>query len=346
MNSPYRRFYLQHRDGIERPSAWRGRRYWVVARSLCAFRVFRLPEAERSNLKDFAALKVREWAPYEEVGFHLHLTQDTARIWAWDAARVRDGMLAMGITPGRLTVIPETAVHERAGDGVHLLACLDGFEGQVWSQGELKAGRWWAERPNPEQWLEFQRAAGLVTPSLDNALNAVQPLWRARAWTNSGSSWGFGIERRGREVAIAVAGLLLTGYCYLGGSLARDAWLLSQVEDRVQSAEQRSAPAAADRERALANLKFLNDFAKLSAYPSQLELLARVAEKLPANGARIIAWSYQNGDLQFTVFSPASSIDVLFYVKTYSTVERFTDVTADRAEGNRSIRVKARVVKS
>lgn len=346
MNFPYRRFFLQHRDGIERPSAWRGRRYWIVARSLCAFRVFRLPEAERSNLRDFAALKVREWAPYEEVGFHLHLTQDAARIWAWDAARVRGGMLAMGIKPGRFTVIPETAVHERAEDGVHLFACLDGVEGQVWSQGELKAGRWWAERPNPEQWLEFQRAAGVAAPSLDDAPSAVQPLWRVRAWTNSGSSWGLGVERRGREVAIAVAGLLLTGYCYLGGSLGHDAWSLSQVEDRVRSAEQQSAPAVADRESALTNLKFLNDFGKLNVYPSQLELFARVAEKLPANGARIIAWSYQNGDLQFTIFSPVSSIDVLFYVKTYSAVERFTDVTADRAEGNRSIRVKARVSKS
>jgi hypothetical protein len=346
MNSPYRRFFLQHRDGIERPAAWRGRRYWVVARSLCAFRVFRLPDAERSSLKDFAALKVREWAPYVEVGFHLHLTRDAARIWVWDAARVRDGMLAMGIKPGRFAVLPETAFQERAADGVHLFACLEGFEGQVWSAGELKAGRWWAEIPNPEQWLEFQRAAGVVTYSLNDAPTVVQPIWRARAWTNSGGSWGLGVERRGREVVIAVAGLLLAGYCYLGGSLAHDAWLSSELDDRLRSAEQRSTPAIADRERALTNLKFLDDSAKLSVYPSQLELFAHVAEKLPANGARIIAWSYQNGDLQFTIFSPASSVDVLFYVKTYSSVERFTDVTADRAEGNRSIRVKARVLKS
>jgi len=169
MNFPYQRFFLQHRDGIERPSAWRGRRYWVVARSLCAFRVFRLPDAERSSLRDFAALKVREWAPYEEVGFHLHLTRDAARVWVWDGARVRDGMLAMGIKPGRFAVLPETAVQERAADGVHLFACLEGFEGQMWSEGELKAGRWWAEMPNPEQWLEFQRAAGVVTRSLDDA---------------------------------------------------------------------------------------------------------------------------------------------------------------------------------
>jgi hypothetical protein len=74
-------------------------------------------------------------------------------------------------------------------------------------------------------------------------------------------------------------------------------------------------------------------------------LLARVAEKLPSNGAQIAAWSYQQGDLQFTVFSPASSLDILFYVKTYSAVEGFADVTADRAQSDRALRIKLHVAR-
>jgi hypothetical protein len=345
MNSPYPRFFLQHRDGIERPATWRGRRYWIVARSLCAFRVFRLPNAERGSLKDFAALQVREWTPHTKVGFHLHLTQDAARVWVWDAARVRDGMLAMGIKPGRIAVLPETAVQARAADGVHMFACLEGYEGQLWSQGELKAGRWWPEMPSRVQWRDFQRAAGVVAPQHPDPPNAENPIWRGRPWTSSGGGWGRGVER-GREAVLAGAVLLLAGYAYLGGSAVHDAWSLAELDGRLQIAEHRSAPAVADRERALANLQFLSDFGKLNPYPSQLELFARVAEKLPANGARIIAWSYQNGELQFTIFSPASPPDILFYVKTYSSVERFTDVSADRAEGNRSVRVKVRLAKS
>jgi hypothetical protein len=37
---------------------------------------------------------------------------------------------------------------------------------------------------------------------------------------------------------------------------------------------------------------------------------------------------------------------MLFYVKTYSPVEGFTDVTADRAEGDRNLRMKLRLAKS
>ena len=345
MNSPYRRFFLQVRDGTERPANWGGRRYWVIARSLCAFRVFRLPDAERGGLKDFASLKVREWAPYEEVGFHLHLTRGAAQIWVWDAARVRDGMFAAGVQPGRLTVLPETAVQERGADGMRLLACLEGFEGQLWSERELKASRWWAALPGPEQWREFQRAAGRA-PSGPEVPAAEQPVWRSRPWTNSGGAWGRAAPGRSREAVIAGAALLLAGYAYVGGSVAHKAWSVAQLDYQIQRAEHAAAPAVADRERALANLKFLDEFARLSPYPAQLELFARIAEKLPSNGARIIAWSYQNGDLQFTIFSPNSPPDILFYVKTYSAVERLADVTADRAEGNRSIRVKARVAKS
>jgi hypothetical protein len=344
MNSPSPRFFLQLRDGTERPAGWGGRRYWVVARSLCAFRVFRLPDAERGGLKDFASLKVREWAPYEEVGFHLHLTGDAARIWVWDAARVRDGMFAAGVQPGRLAALPETAIQQPAEDGVRLLACLEGFEGQLWSERELKASRWWASPPRPEQWRDFQRAAG--RPPADPSVPDIeQPIWRVRPWTNSGGAWGLAATARSRDALVAGAALLLAGYAYLGGSVAHKTWSLARLDEQIKQTELSAAPVAADREQALANLKFLDEFAKLSRYPAQLELFARIAEKLPSNGARIIAWSYQNGDLQFTIFSPNSPPDILFYVKTYSAVDRLADVTADRAEGNRSIRIKGRVAK-
>ena len=114
---------------------------------------------------------------------------------------------------------------------------------------------------------------------------------------------------------------------------------MSAVEKRLRIAEQRSEPIIAERSRALANREFLDNFAKLNPYPSQFALFARVAEKLPANGSRLTAWSYQDGDLQFTILSPATP-DVLFYVKTYSSVEGFTEVAADRADSERGLRIK------
>ena len=344
MISPYPSFFLQYRNRIERPARWRGRRYWVISRALSSFRLFRLPNTGQTDLKDFAGIKAREWAPYAEVGYHVHLTRDAARIWAWDAARTRDGTLAMGVKPGRVALIPEEALQAQASDGLRLVVCLDGVAGQFWSEGELEASRWWAEMPSREQWLDFRRASGLVIESLADAPPAEQPVWCGRPWTNSGEGLGFAIERRGREAVIAGAGVLLAAFGYLGGSLAHDAMSLSGIEERLRVAERRSVPIVAERTRALANLEFLGSFEKLSPYPSQLAVFARVAEKLPGNGSHITAWSYQDGDLQFTIVSPVAP-DILFYVKTFSSVDGFTGVTADRADSDRSLRIKLRLAR-
>jgi hypothetical protein len=344
MNFPFHSWYLQYRDRTERPTTWRGRRYWVVSRTLCGFRVFRLPGTSRADLKGFAAIKAREWAPYAEVGYHAHLTRDAALIWVWDAGRVRDAMLATGLKPGRVAALPEAALRPRASDGLHLVTCLEGVEGQLWSHGELQASRWWAEMPSLEQWLEFQRASGLAVDALADSPPAESPPWRRRPWTNSGGVAGVGMDRRAREVFVAGAGLLLAAYGYLGGSLVHDAMSMSAVEKRLRVAEQRSAPIIAERSRALANREFLDNFSKLDLYPSQFALFARVAEKLPANGSRLTAWSYQDGDLQFAILSPATA-DVLFYVKAYSSVEGFTEVAADRADSERGLRIKLRLAR-
>ncbi len=246
MNFPLRSCYLQYRDRTERPTMWRGRRHWVVSRALCGFRVFRLPGTSRTDLKGFAAIKAREWAPYAEVGYHAHLTRDAALIWVWDAGRVRDAMLASGVKPGRVAALPEVALQARASDGLHLVTCLEGVEGQLWLRGELQASRWWPEMPALEQWLEFRRASGLASDGTDSP-PAESPPWRNRPWTNSGGGSGVGMERRARQAFVAGAGLLLAAYGYLSGSLAHDAISMSAVEKRLRIAEQRSAPIIAER---------------------------------------------------------------------------------------------------
>ena len=267
------------------------------------------------------------------------------RSWTWDAARVREAISAAGIRPARVTVLPETAVEARAADGLRLVECLEGVEGQSWAGGELKASRWWAEPPSRQQWLEFQRASGEAVEMLGDPPTPEPAVWRGRPWTNSGEGLAFGIERRGREVLIAGAGVLVAAYAYVGGSLAHNAAALSAAEDRLHSAEERSGPVVRDRKNALWNQEFLAGFAKLNPYPSQLALFARVAAQLPKNGARLTAWSYQEGELQFTITSPVAP-DIPFYVKTYSAVPGFTDVTADRADSDKSLRIKLRLARS
>src|SRR5260370_4399122 len=214
-------FFRQYRDRTERAATWRGRRYWAVSPAICGCLQFRPANDGRNELRDAAALKAREWAPYAETGYHLHLTGEAARIGVWDAARVRDAMEALGVRPGRIAVVREPALEARGEDGLHLVGCLEGVEGQFWAEGELKASRWWAEAPTPDQWLEFVRATGMVVHALPEVPLPEQPVWGSRAWSNSGA--GLELERRGREAAWAGAALVLAAYAYLGGSLVGDA---------------------------------------------------------------------------------------------------------------------------
>jgi hypothetical protein len=341
--SRYPKHFLQRRNGVERPLGWRARRYWVVSRSLCRFRRFPLANVGRSDLKEAAGLKARAWAPYPALGCHLHLTPEAAGIWIWDAARVDSAMQEAGIKPGRLVAVPETAVQTPAEDGLHLIQCTEGFEGQFWLHGDLRASRWWPESPSAEQWTDFQRSAGIVPPAAGSVPVAEQPVPCARPWTNTGRR--FELEQRARQAVIAGAAVLLAAYGYFGGSLYRDWQDLRDAEQKLAIVQQQSAPVMADREAALDNLEIINAFATLDPYPAQLTLFARVAGKLPANGAQLTNWSYRQGELQFTIFSPTSPPDVLFYVKNYSLIDGFADVTADRAVLDRSLRVKLRVAK-
>ena len=334
--------YLQHRDRVEPPSIWRGRRYWVLSRALCAFRVFRAPAAARSNLRSFAGIKAREWAPFADAGFLAHLTGDTVAIWTWDAVRVRDAMLGVEVMPGRMTVLPETALQVRGADGLRIVRCVEGFEGQCWSDGELRASRWWAEMPSAQSWTEFQRTSRATPEQFRDLPAAQEPVWRRRPWTNSGEGLGSTIERRHRELVTAGAVVLVVAYGYLGGGVARDAVALSDLENRVRSLEAEKAPVVDDRVRAIQNREFLAGFQKLIPYPPQFELFARVAAHLPKE-SRITGWSYEDGSLQFTI-AASTQPDLLFYVKNYAAVTGFTDVTADRAEGERTLRVKLRIL--
>ena len=60
------------------------------------------------------------------------------------------------------TVIPETVLRTlQITDTVLLIQCLDGVEGQIWQNNLLVGSRWWAQIPEPKEWINFQRIYSL-----------------------------------------------------------------------------------------------------------------------------------------------------------------------------------------
>src|SRR5438876_3223281 len=129
--SPPPRLFFETPTGVEEPPPGRGRRYWIVARSLCRFfKVPLLAGASRGRQLDALTLEVKRLSPFDNTGWHLHLGDDFALIWLWDQSATRDAAAAVGIDVARLRVMPEPAMQSPGDEGLRLVETLHGVEGQ------------------------------------------------------------------------------------------------------------------------------------------------------------------------------------------------------------------------
>lgn len=95
---------------------------------------------------DARALKAVDLAkatrtPFVNPAYYLDWGANSVGVWSWPAELTDrlDGF------EGRAA--PETVLHGH-GEGARLVQCLDGFEGQIFENGELAASRWWPHQPD------------------------------------------------------------------------------------------------------------------------------------------------------------------------------------------------------
>ena len=139
--APRPRLYLQRAGEVEEPLVRRGRRHWAVSRRLCRF--FKIPLlADASTARQLEALnlQIERLSPFAETGSHFHFGANSINLWLWDAQTVSDAANAIGVDLRRVSVLPESAL-QPIGDGVRVIECLDGVEGQCWEQGRSEERR-------------------------------------------------------------------------------------------------------------------------------------------------------------------------------------------------------------
>jgi hypothetical protein len=327
------RRYWQRSDGVTPPDSGRGRREWILGRSLCHYSSFVLP-AGLSQVKREAALrlKVLEWSPFQDPGMLVDWHADRAGVWVWDRQAIDDAIRAAGETPRRIRVLPDSTIVEPATDGVRLVAGLEGLEGQVWRNETLIASRWWPSSPNGSEWLRFQRAASVHGEEIRAQPPApVTPEVRAVPWVRSA---GLGLARIYEigpvRLAAAAGTVLLLPILYHGATLAKVVGAAGRAEAELVRAREDAAPVAIARGAALADLDCVD------------ALLARVGGQLPANGTALGDWTFQNGDLRFTLTNQAP-LDASFFVRLFEASHLFERVTAEPSGDGRLLTVVAKV---
>jgi hypothetical protein len=317
-----------------------------VSRGLCRFFRVALPSgASRASQLGSVELEIKRLSPFGETGSHIHLTDGFASVWLWDQHAAELAGAAAGLDVSKLRILPETAFRETASEGPRLVEGLDGFEGQYWSGGGLSASRWWPRLPDEPAWGLFARGASVsIDPAGLSTPPPIRSAWLARPWTRTHGLRSLAPARLDMKTAAAAIGLLfVAGYGYEGARYlhwrANAASLERQIDTRATAIE----PILAARDQALANQSAIRALAGLSRFPSQLTLMARVAEILPRGSAQLDDWLYDGGQLELAVASN-QPLNVIDLVRSFEGSGYFSDVVADRAGINNTLRLRAGVV--
>jgi hypothetical protein len=342
---PAARVYVETRNGTVEPMGGRGRRIWVVSRSLCRFySVALLPGAPRAGQLEALALEIKRFSPFDETGSHFHLGVGFAGIWLWDARATRTAADAVGLDISKLRVLPEPALVAPGDDEVRLVASADGVEAQRWSGRSLTASRWWADLPDDRSWLLFQRGASV--PPDQVLLSVPSPIrmpWLQTAWTSTRGTPSFDLSQIDLRMAVAAtAAFIIVAYGYVGAEWLHAAVSAGAVANEVAERAQAIEPILTARTRALENLSAIRTLRGLERFPSQLALMAAVAEALPHDKTKLTAWTFDRGQLEIDIAAP-KPLDVVELVRSLERLDHFKSVAAERTGSGNTLRLRVAI---
>ena len=259
----------------------------MLARSLCRFRHFTKPTAAQGQYRAILRNQLLAWAPFDDSDFCVVLRGGSAMVWAWDAARVRLQLAAVGVT-APAALVPEALCSEPAArDGTVLVGALEGVEGQCWQRGDLVTSRWWPQVPEAEEWRRWCGSLPADCGAAEAELQPpISPKWRRRPWAEGvGHDALLSTSSPLERVAVGAA---LVGLAGISAALGHQALqvhgqrhALAAERDRLTASV---APALAARDRANSLAASATLLASQLSAVQPLEVLNHLAERLPTRG--------------------------------------------------------------
>lgn len=302
----------------------------MLARPLYRFAAFDLGKVPGPQRGKALQLQVQDWAPFRNAGLYVIWQGAQALVWAWRTEAVATAMAAEGVDRERIEALPETVLQPRpAVDGSRLVACLEGFEGQVWNGGVLLASRWWPTEPDATQWRVFERDAGLQPDDQGAAALAVQSVGLAsEPWQRSQSlDQGASTASRRERWAVQGAAVALAAMTFwYGAQLVK----LSRAKERIAIEQQellrQAQPLLAARGEALEAMSRLRALHGITArYPEQVVLMAKVAEAMPRDGTFLKAWDFADNKLKVQI-SSAGAVQTSEWIRRFESLGPFRNV--------------------
>lgn len=229
----------------------------LISRRSCVFR--RVSLSGRTHVaRKAAALKVEQELQFAAPRSFVSMDEDGAKrggVWTWDAAPGVTLSTKERTLRGGVAALPEAVAREGLDQGVRLVRCLEGVEGEVWTNKALVASRWWLAPPSTEEWALFVRSARVTGAGVPQILPGGPPPVEEARWRI-----GFPRLQPDRE-AIAITaspmrigtGLAVAGLVFGAFYAARLGVMLLQVaalEARIENGGESNARLAALRRSA------------------------------------------------------------------------------------------------
>jgi len=233
-----------------------------------------------------------------DAAYYIVLWKEGASVWAWDEAALRtelqraerDDLIAAPRAPETLVQAPEITA-----DGLRLAACANGFDGQLWRNGEIVGSRWWRERPSEGDWLLFAESVG-GSVAHSGAPSPMTPAGLTRAWRQN--DWRpQNAELIDKRVAFWIAAgataLSLSGAAFVAGVEITH----TRLQERVSQLEKEVAPVrAAHRRVMLANAELKEISAPIKGIEG-LTVMSAVAAVLNTAGVKANGVELRDGKI-------------------------------------------------
>jgi len=326
--------YLQRHNDVVLPQKKKKGRQWVVSRGLCHYHLFTLTDIPLARRESVLQLQIKQWSPFAKYGSYLVWRKGQVQVWIWNQQLQQDRCTEVGLK--KVTVLPETILRPPPkGDAIQLVQCLEGVEGQFWKGGLLVGSRWWASSPSQTEWAHFQRAHAL--PANPTIPPIVEGQLLERPWGRTKKNIGqLAFLYQQSTWIILIAAIFTMLFSWQSVSIFKWQQALAQIQTQIDELNDSVGPILTSRTQALADKQRFDKLLTLNPYPSQLELMTQVAEQLSAKKARFNSWSYQMGQLKFTIQS-SDRLDSTDYIRKFQSQRFFNEVKAQAKNNSKQL---------
>lgn len=241
------------------------------------------------------------------LGFACRARDEMASVWYWDEAALGAAEFGADAGPNGVQPWPEPLLRGPLDDGVHLIACVTGYEAVAVERGEPRRTRWFAVHPGEEAWRAFVRDAGL-----DPATHPCPSPARAPALTGRPKGWKLSTHMRRATsplvwattgAAAVIGAVLIAGLLH---EYKLDALMAAERAEVARIARENATTIALQRE-ITTETTLLAALRKALPAVAQLDLMKALAHSNLLNQETRVSlyeWEYRGGRLRLLFAVP------------------------------------------